>query len=207
MSSKRLVIAIDCDDVLIPTSRVTIDDYNRKYGTNLQLANFYGPAAKDTWGTDDEDVALARVNDYIQSDEFAQLAPYHEAVLAVKALSLQHELHLVSGRPDFLESVTRKMLTEYFPGCFKSVEHTNYMVLSTSKAKKRTKGEVCLQLGADLLIDDHIDHGESVIKAGIKKMILFGDYPWSQNRVLTKGIVRCVDWSSTLKEIDKIARQ
>jgi 5'(3')-deoxyribonucleotidase len=205
MSSKRLVIAIDCDDVLIPTSLVTVDYYNQKYGTNLQPADFYGSVTKDTWGTDDDDVAVGRVNEYTQS-EFAQLASYPEAVLAVKTLALKHELHLVSGRSGSLESVTKKMVAEYFPGCFKSIEHTNYMVLSTSIHKRRTKGEVCLQLGADLLIDDHIAHGENVIKDGVKRVILFGDYPWNQHEVLLNGIIHCVDWDSTVREIDKIAQ-
>ena len=207
MSSRRLVIAIDCDDVLIPTSLITVDHYNQKYGTDLQPVDFYGPATKDTWGTDDNDVAIGRVNEYTQSVEgFVQLVPFPEAILAVKALALKHELHLVSGRSGSLESVTKKMVAEYFPGCFKSIEHTNYMVLSNSVHERRTKGEVCLQLGADILIDDHIAHGENVIKAGVKRVILFGDYPWNQHEALSDGIIHCVDWDSTVREIDKIAQ-
>jgi 5'(3')-deoxyribonucleotidase len=207
MSSRRLVIAIDCDDVLIPTSLATIDHYNHKYGTNLQPVDFYGPATIGTWGTNDDDVAIGRVNEYTQSAEgFIKLVPFPEAILAVKALALKHELHLVSGRSGFLESVTNKMVAEYFPNCFKSIEHTNYMSLSTSEHKRRTKGEVCLQLGADLLIDDHIAHSENVIKHGVKRAILFGDYPWNQHDVLLDGIVHCVDWDSTVMEIEKIAR-
>lgn len=205
MPTRRLVIAIDCDDVLVHTLQATVSDYNKRFGTNLQLSDMYQPARLATWGTDDDDEAMARVTDYIKSDDFAQIKPYDEAIRSVKLLAEQHELHLVTGRSDFLESVTMNMLDTYFPGCFQSVEHTNYIVMSTSTAKTRTKGEVCAQIGADILIDDHITHGESVIAAGVKRVIVFGDYPWNQHDALPRGMVRCVNWSETLAEIEQVA--
>lgn len=205
MPTRRLVIAIDCDDVLVHTLQATVSDYNKRFGTNLQLSDMYQPARLATWGTDDDDEAMARVTDYIKSDDFAQIKPYDEAIRSVKFLAEQHELHLVTGRSDFLESVTTNMLDNYFPGCFQSVEHTNYIVMSTSTAKTRTKGEVCAQIGADILIDDHITHGKSVIAAGVKRVIVFGDYPWNQHDALPRGMVRCVNWGETLAEIEQVA--
>lgn len=207
MSSRRLVIAIDCDDVLVHTLQPTVEDYNLRFGTRLRLSDMYRPARVDTWGTDDDEVAMARVTEYIKSNAFAQIKPYDAAIQAVAYLAKHHELHLVTGRSDFLESVTTKMLTTYFPGCFQSVEHTNYITMSTSTAKTRTKGEVCAQIGADILIDDHITHGESVIAAGVERVIVFGDYPWNQHDSLPEGMVRCIDWNETLMEIEKIANQ
>lgn len=205
MPTRRLVIAIDCDDVLVHTLQATVSDYNKRFGTNLQLSDMYQPARLATWGTDDDDEAMARVTDYIKSDDFAQIKPYDEAIRSVKFLAEQHELHLVTGRSDFLESVTMNMLDTYFPGCFQSVEHTNYIVMSTSTAKTRTKGEVCAQIGADILIDDHITHGKSVIAAGVKRVIVFGNYPWNQHDALPRGMVRCVNWGETLAEIEQVA--
>jgi 5'(3')-deoxyribonucleotidase len=202
---KRLVIAIDCDDVLISTAQNTVNDYNDKFGTSLKLVDFYGGATMATWGTDDYDVAVARVNDYISSDIFAKLKPYPDAIVAIRQLAKNHELHLVTGRSDFLEPVTARMLATYFPNCFQSIEHTNFIIMSTSTAKKRTKGEVCMNLKADILIDDHIAHGENVIAAGLKEMIVFGNYPWNQNNALPKGMVRCVNWDETVREIEEIA--
>lgn len=202
---KRLVIAIDCDDVLIQTAQNMIGDYNHKFATSLQLVDFYEKPTKVTWGTDNYDIAIARVNDYISSDMFAQLVPYSEAIVAIKHLAENHELHLVTGRSDFLEPVTAAMLDKYFPECFQSVEHTNFIILSTSTAPKRTKGEVCVQIGADILIDDHIAHGKSVIAAGVQEVIVFGDYPWNQNDALPTGMVRCVNWDETVREIEEIA--
>jgi 5'(3')-deoxyribonucleotidase len=202
MPSKRLVIAIDCDDVLIATARHIIDDYNRKYGTRLNLGHMYKPASIETWGTDEDDVAIERVNEFLRSDEHARLAPDPKAVIAIKQLALQHELHLITGRVNFLEAVTKNMLEEYFKDCFQSVEHTNYVIPSTSKAIRRSKGDVCIAIGADILIDDHLEHANNALATKLKKVIVFGNYPWNQQEQLPEGMVRCVDWTAVIEEID-----
>ena len=207
MLKRRLIIAIDCDDVIVATAEGVIKNYNQQYHTHLGLSDMYTPATLDVWGTDSDDVAIERVNDYIRSDTYAQQIPSKDTVGAINQLAKQHELHLVTGRPDFLEMVTKTMLETYFPGCFQSVEHTNFIVASTSTAKKRTKGEVCAQIGADVLIDDHIIHGESVMEAGLQEVIVFGDYPWNQREQLPAGMVRCADWQATVREIEKIANK
>jgi len=198
---RRLVIAVDCDDVLVLSAERTIYAYNRDYGATLTPEFYYGPATVATWGTDDESLAVARVEQFQTSDEFRLVAPHPSTVMAIKRLAQQHELHLVTGRPDHLEEVTLTMLSEYFPGCFTSIEHTNYY----NERKKRTKGEVCKALGADILIDDHIVHGMSVLENGLKEVIVFGDYPWNLHEDLPPRMTRCVDWAEVEQEISRIA--
>jgi len=199
--SERLIIAIDCDDVLIPTAEAIIAAYNRDYGTNLQLKDFYSTARHEAWGTNDEKVAIDRVGLFLRSEEHARIKPDLEAIAAVGRLALKHELHLVTGRSDYLESITKAMLGRYFPECFTSIEHTNYF----EGQRKRSKGEVCAQLKADVLIDDHIAHGESVLASGLKEVIVFGDYPWNQAQSLPQGMTRCADWQVTEEEIGRIS--
>ena len=76
---KKLVIAIDCDDVLVPTAQSIIDDYNRRFGTELNLGHMYSPVSLEAWGTNSKDEAIERVNDFLRSNEHAQIAPYPEA--------------------------------------------------------------------------------------------------------------------------------
>lgn len=203
---KKLVIAVDCDDVLVPTAEAIVKDYNSRYATNVELRHMYQPASIDTWGTDSDDEAIKRVNGFLRSEAHAQIKPLPEAVEAIRALSKVHELHLITGRASFLEAVTAQMIDTYFRGCFSSVEHTNYIITSDDKAAvRRTKGEVCRNIGADILIDDHIHHGVSVLEAGLEEVIIFGDYPWSQGQALVDGMVRCGSWEETLVEIEKVA--
>lgn len=201
---KKLVIAIDCDDVLVTTSPHLVNYYNKTYGTALELRHMYNGAELKAWGTDSQEVAVRRIQDFSLTDEHAAITPEPTAVEAIKGLAKHHELHLVTGRADFLEPVTRRMLDEYFPGCFQTIEHTNYLNPSTDKASQRTKGEVCKAIGADILIDDHIKHGNTALGL-VKEVIVFGDYPWNQHEALPEGMVRCADWTAVVAEIEAYA--
>jgi uncharacterized HAD superfamily protein len=81
------------------------------------------------------------------------------------------------------------MLTEFFPGIFTSIEYT-----STYAGRSRSKGDVCEQIGADLLIEDHLGHAKEVAERGIE-VLLFGSYPWNQAKKLPKSIRRVRDWA------------
>lgn len=203
--TQRLVIAIDCDDVLVPSAQNIIDDYNRRFGTHLTLDHMYKHASLETWGTSDDDVAINRVNEFLQTEEYGGLLPYSDAVKVIRELAGQHELHLITGRADFLGPVTRLMLDTHFGGCFASIEHTNYIVHSSSSAIKRTKGEVCTAIGAHILIDDHIDHGKNALAASVDRVMLFGEFPWNQSDELPSGMTRCKDWDAVALEIENYA--
>lgn len=202
IKGKSLVIAVDCDDVLVPTSEAIVRDYNRRFGTNVTLGDMYKPATLATWGTDSDDVAIERVNEFLRSEEHAQITPDKETVRIVTSLASQYELHLITGRADFLKEVTRRLLDTYFPNCFQSIEHTNYVLPSTSTAVRRSKGQICKSIGADVLIDDHLVHGHDALEAQLERVILFGDYPWNQQEKLPATIVRCTDWNAVASELD-----
>ncbi|OYW84148.1 hypothetical protein B7Z17_04555 [Candidatus Saccharibacteria bacterium 32-49-10] len=102
--------------------------------------------------------------------------------------------------------MTKRMLDNHFTDCFSSVEHTNFYASASDQIFKRSKGEVCRKIGANILIDDYVLHGESVIsEAALKNVVVFGDYPWNKNDILLPGMVRCFDWQSTIREVERIA--
>ena len=205
MAEQRLTIAFDCDDVLTPTAEAIVNNYNNRFGTGLNLGDLYKPASVERWGTDDHDEAIERVNEFLRSEEHARIVPYAEAIVAIRGLAEAHDLHIVTGRASFLEAVTRHMTETYFAGCFKSIEHTNYIITSTDTALRRSKGEVTSALGADLLVDDHIAHGSDVMETGIGGVLIFGDYPWNRQAELPKGMTRCENWNTVIREIARYA--
>ncbi|MFZ2544492.1 MAG: hypothetical protein WAW80_00775 [Candidatus Saccharimonadales bacterium] len=213
MGERRLVIAIDCDDVMVPTAYKTLNHYGEKYGHAVDPAAFYEGTAED-WGVTELKEASKRIENYFRSNDFRDFAkvPFPEAVVAIPALARVHELHLVTGRADFMEQTTQEMVDEYFPECFQSVVHTNFF----KDRFRRTKGQVCREIGAHVLIDDHIVHGHSVIDDGVENAIIFGDYPWnerdyhpewSMDDKLRPGLVRVSDWNRALLEVDRIAKR
>ncbi len=202
MTKQRLVWAIDCDDVILPTSELIIGLYNEAYGTNLDLSVKYDQSS--AWGASSKEEAVRRFGKLLRSDPIANLKPASETTEALTRLASLDELHLVTGRPSFMEDVTRRMIDEYLPGVFTSIEHTNFFVEEGTSVKARTKGEVCAQLEADVLIDDHVVHGQSVLASGFKEVIVWGSYPWNDDSTLEPGMVRCVTWNEVFRERERI---
>lgn len=205
--TRRLVIAIDCDDVLMPTAQAILDDYNERFGTRVGFEHFYDTtdSSLDVWGVKSRDEAIERVAQFLHSERHDNIMPDAEAILAIPLLAAQHELHLVSGRMDSLKPATERMLQTHFPGFFKSIEHTNFITPLGSKLIRRSKGGLCTAINADILIDDHPHHGNSALAADIGRVILFGDYAWNKLSVLPSNMVHCQDWPKVITEVERYA--
>lgn len=192
---KRLTIAIDCDDVLLPAMDRIIYIYNQRHGTNVQLEDTYRPES-DSWQANHVEI-VERMNDIQMSDDFMSINPFDEAVESCSRLSQDHKLNLVTARPGKIMSVTLAMLNEHFPGMFSEIEHVGL---------ESTKGDVCRLARADALIDDNYGHLITAYKCGIPHLICFGDYPWQDHSVRENiGATRCLDWASVEQEIIAIA--
>lgn len=203
---RRLVIAIDCDDVLMPSSEAIVAHYNQEYGTNVHVDDFY-ERNPGQWGVQSLEEVYDRIRMYFHSPQFkAEVKPYAEAVDAVKRLARRHELHLVTGRGSNVEAVTQAMVDEHFTSLFVSMEHTGSYKQPDGTFIRRTKGEVCKAINADILIDDNLDHARSVIEHGIDTVLLFGTNAWTDKEKLA-GAIRCQGWSDVLSEIGTLERE
>lgn len=196
---KRLVIAVDCDDVIIASTPVIIDDYNTAYGTSIQLADAHSQDLS-VWGVEHDDEAIRRVFNLWETKEYHKLGPIRQSVQALRALKQHHEPHLITGRADFLQTATRQWVESHMPDIFVTMEFTNFIVPTDQMHVRRSKLEACQQIGADILIDDHLHHAEQVAAGGIE-VLLFGDYPWNVtgDTSLPPNIVRAKDWQAVLE--------
>jgi 5'(3')-deoxyribonucleotidase len=184
------VVAVDLDDVVVETAQNVIDYYNRTYGTNVTMESYYDPDYARVWSTSDTETAVRRVNSYMETEEYHSLLPVEEAVSTLRGLDEKYELHIVTGRPDFVEEATLRWIRQHFPDLYETVVFTNFFDVG---GKKRHKGDICLELGASYLIDDHLEHAFSAAKNGIN-VLLFGSYPWNQTNSLPENVRRVVDW-------------
>ena len=189
----RRVIALDCDDVIIVTAPAILQNYNERFGTKLELKDYYSDYTTG-WATD-RSTAVRRVDEFLKTKEYQDLEPLQEAIDAIAMLSKYHELHIVTGRADFLANSTRRVLQQYFPDTFRSIAFTNFFGQAS-----RPKAQVCQELGADLLIDDHLHHAQTVAACGID-VLLFGNYPWNQTDSLPSNIKRVPNWKVVVAEL------
>lgn len=191
----KLVVAIDCDDVLIHTTEHTIAQYNQLYGTQVQLTRAY-LSNNDEWQASREEV-LQRIADIQHTDEYAAIAPLQVAVDAVQRLAESCELHMVTARSAEVMKVTERMVHQYFPGCFASINHIG---------SDKSKGEICAMLGASVLIDDNHHHLLAARDHGVEWRVWFGDYPWQQEGDPGAYTIRVFDWPALEAEIARYVR-
>lgn len=182
-------IAIDLDEVIVETAPKIIAYYNKKYGTKMQLKDYYSHDYKNTWQTPDVETAIKRVNSYLETKEYTNSEPVTMAVDVIHRLKKKYNLYIITGRPDFVEQATRSWLHKHFPEIFEDVIFSNFY----DPTKVRHKGDICKELGVGLLIDDHLGHILNVSKVGINGF-LFGDFPWNTAQRLPVNVRRVKDW-------------
>ena len=191
---RRLIIAVDCDDVLVRTSPFFVDAYNQKYGTNVTLDRAHDN--DDVWGVD-RPTLEARLADLMETDGYKELSPAEDEIKVLKRLSKLHELHVITARRPHERELTQLMLDAYLPGVFVSLELVGFT---------GSKGEVTERLHADVLVDDNLRHLEDAIRHGLPRegAILFGDYAW--NTSATTDLARSNTWDEVEKEIERYGR-
>jgi len=193
---RRLVIAIDCDDVLVATTPFFIDAYNKQYGTKVTLADAHG-VDETVWAAP-QDVVNERIAKTMATKEYAELGPTKEEVDILTELSKYHELHMVTARRPEEEALTQNMLDRDLPGVFTSMEFVGWT---------GSKGDVCKRIGADILIDDNARHLHGAIQQGLPKngAILFGAYDWNSASSTHEDLTHCTTWSAVKCCVDEIA--
>jgi 5'(3')-deoxyribonucleotidase len=194
---KRLVIAVDCDDVLVATTPYFIAAYNTKFGTNITLENAHN-GNEELWQATAE-LQVQRLDELTLTKEYLEIAPGSEEISVLKELSKVHSLHLVTARkPEELQR-TQYMIDRNLPGVFTSIDLVGWA---------GSKGEVCRRIGADVLIDDSARHLHDAIEhQGLSKggAILFGKYPWNEADSSHESLTHCYDWAGVKWAVDSLA--
>lgn len=102
MKERRLVITIDCDDVLVPTAYKVLDHYRDEFGHEVNPAHFYESTAED-WGVHDLKHVNRRIEQYFRSKKFHHEGKisYPEATVALPALVRIH----IDDHTEYCENV------------------------------------------------------------------------------------------------------
>jgi len=194
---RQLVIAVDCDDVLVPTTPFFVKSYNERYGTNVSLEQSH-TEGDDIWGVS-HDAMLDRFAEMMKTEAYKQLGPSDDEIRILKELAEHHTLYLVTARKEEERTFTREMLDRVLPDVFTSMEFVGWT---------GSKGEVCKRLGVDVLIDDNARHLHDAIKEGLPKSgaLLFADYPWNLPDQKHDDLTHCLTWQDVKLAVDSIAK-
>ncbi len=189
----KKVTALDIDDVLSTNATHFVEWSNKTWGTHLGVEDFDEDLAT-MWNVDIDTVRI-RMNEYVKSDTVSGHGYFAEAIPVIKKLRSKYDFILVTSRRTLLAPLTRKWIDKNFPDLFETIHHTGIFDKTEKGGHKKTKADICKEIGADYLIDDQPKHCFAVAEAGIQTL-LFGDYAW--NRRLTElppRVTRVKNWA------------
>lgn len=193
MAERKKIIALDCDDVLIDLNEGLHPFHNKHFGTNVTPEDLNTYNLWEIWHCAQEDV-VERVFRFYDSDEFMDLVPVAGAVEGVAELKEKYGLIIVSTRPPFLLERTRRSVEKHFPDCFDEICLTDFT------ARKLKKSQVCLELGADTLVDDNFGNVKDSVEHGIRS-ILFRrrwNISYSDSQLKNLGIIPAKNWEEVV---------
>ncbi|KAH0838550.1 hypothetical protein J3R83DRAFT_6869 [Lanmaoa asiatica] len=196
------IIAVDLDDVLSATNEHIAAWHNEKYGTNIGLNDFYYYYywKNPCWGPPPQ--THRKVRDFYATDWVSSILPIEGAQEGTAALRrLGYRLVIITARNEHVRDASWEWTQRHFPGCFEEIICTGQFAVQQrldgvpgvvqSKgnviSKKLTKAEVCIRIGAKLLIDDSLENAvacaEYVSPSGdgvAPSVLLFGYYQWNK---------------------------
>ncbi len=191
----RRKIAVDKDDVLIDFNSQLCQFHNQTYGTALSIEDFITFDFSRVWGCS-EDEAFSRVMSFYQSTHYGQIKRVDGAMSALERMKRDHDLLVLTARPEEVKQETIMSVTKYFPGIFSDVHFAH----AFGSGQRRTKAEVCLELGVELLIDDSLGNVRGCRAAGIETYLY--RRPWNMSltddELRNEGILPVRSWSEIL---------
>jgi len=190
----KQIIAVDLDDVLASSAAGFVAYSNKIWGTNLTIEE-YDEHWGEMWALDHEETKK-RAHQIYESKMQGNFKKLDGAYDVLNDLAKNYSLVITTSRHRLVKDTTLEWLEKHYPGIFDEVHLAGIWDrgLHTDEAAKLTKAELCVKIGASLLIDDHPKHCIASAKAGVEAL-LFGDYRWNRHVKLTKGMTRVRGWT------------
>lgn len=192
--TQRKKIGFDLDDVLMDFNNSLCIFHNREYGTTYSRNDIFTFNLEKVWNCGREQ-AVRRVLDFYDSELHTNILPVIGAVDGILALKDSYDLYIVTAKPEALKDQTYRWLHKHFYHAFKDVYFTNHFL---GEGPRRSKGEICRELGIDLFIDDSLENAYSIATVGVP--VLLFDTPWNQEDV-APPIHRVKGWEQIVYEI------
>lgn len=191
---KRPKIGIDFDDVLFDFNRNYVDHHNRLYGTDMTRDRITNYMMEEVWNMPIEDI-FPRIQNFYTSSDHDTTLPLQGAQEALRKLAEHYHIAIITSRPDSVKDKTRAWLDMHFSDLVDEIHFTNQFM---GTGPKRTKADVCKELGIEIFIEDAPTYANNISKAGIPVLLL--DAPWNQ-QVSGDLITRVYSWDEITQSL------
>lgn len=198
--SQKPIIAVDVDDVIADTTEHWRLEVNKRANLELQPEHWQVPGDykgyyERLWKKHAVNhlISIEDIDAFMMTDQ-SSVPVMKEAQDVLSILAEHFRFVVVTARNTAQKDETLRWLSTLFPDVFEEI-HFTY-----KDDVKRTKGEICAEIGASWLIDDNPGHCQDALDNGIKT-ILFGTYGWHTE--IPKGAVICKTWTDIAKVLNE----
>jgi len=200
----KQTIAVDVDDVLSASVPGFTAYSNKRWNMDLTVDQYDEDWAK-FWGIPYEE-ALVRAAELHESDMFGMFEHFKEAIPVLQKLKEQYDLIVLTSRRLSIKPLTTEWLDRHFPDIFSAVHFAGFYddTKNLRESLKKSKGDLCQQLGADYLIDDQLKHCIAAADCGVQSL-LFGNYGWNKlpaKEAKAKNITVVHTWDDVARYFD-----
>ncbi|HWT40467.1 MAG TPA: hypothetical protein VN081_04360 [Dongiaceae bacterium] len=191
--AQRQMIAIDIDDVVADTMSAVQRWANTT--TGAQLEGHHYRTSDPYWDYYNSIWRRHGIADKLNFEEFLNQMATDQSHIAVQdgarevieVLKQQYDVIFLTSRPPAQKEATRRWLDERIDATISLYIASNPF----TNAGAQSKGEICAELGVNLLIDDSVDNCTNAADYGVTP-VLFGNYGWNERAPGT--ITRCATW-------------
>lgn len=193
-----MLIAIDIDAVLADFLSMFLQYRNDTYKTSFKREDFYTYEWYKVFA-EPKDAMYKILYDFFNSEYLTKVEPMPGAIAGVNRLKREHRLDVVTSRPKIITEATFKWIHRFFPNVFSGVYFSNQPAYNSYGPRK---GEICIDIGADLFIDDQFGYGKECVEAGILTFLY--DSPWNQSVQLPDHMIRVKSWGDITDNVENI---
>lgn len=189
-----MIIGIDLDNTLADFAGAFLAFWDKEYSKQFRKEDFVHSNFSAIFGVTDEEL-IKRLVAFDSSGAQKQMLPMVGSQATVAELARQHELHVITARPEEVAGSTHEWVEQHFLGMFAEV---HFCSKDNGATYHRPKHVVCNELGAHLLIDDHPETVRLCVQEGIRAYLF--DQPWNQSEILPEdnSMARVRSWEDRL---------
>ena len=182
-----MIIGVDFDNILFPTTQVVLDMYNKQHHESLTLNDI---TTYSFYECLDSSVADKIIELFVNKKVYDNLKPLKGAVETLKKLANQgHEIYILTATDTRNLIFKEELLKKFFP----FIPKDNLVRIY----KKQL-------FYVDVLIEDNLEQ----LKNSICDRVLL-DYPYNQDTSADYAfdIHRCTSWAQIMNVVDKIIKK
>ncbi len=192
-------IGIDIDEVVVEFMKDYLEFHNQKKGTEYKYENIFTYRFEDFSKLPKEEVREL-VLSFSGGEKFDNLEFVKDAKENIFKLEKKNKIFFITSR----HPITKQSTLDFFERNFPKNNFTIHFSGENWEGSK-SKGEICLEFGVDLIIEDNEDYALECAEKGIKTFLI--DRPWNQNCVGHENITKVKDWEELMVYLDEILEE